>query len=990
MSLSSSSKPGAPLTPARRRVWRLHAAVLGGFLLLAALLWWPLPRHFFTHVPGIPQWAYDEATFVWNIWFFKHAAIDTLTSPLHSELVYFPVGVDLILYTYNFFHVLQSLPVALALWDGGAIEGLARGLPAASNLSLLLSTALSGYGAWLLVRALLAREPAAAASAGLTRAEAGRAAHWAALVAGIAFAYASNRSIYAALGHYDMVTTQWIPFYALALLRSLDGALQPAARRRAALLAGVFFAFTGLAEMITALFLAIFTLIVLLAAPATRESSGKLRPLLLQPRLWLPSLAWTGAAAFVIWIPALLPILAQFRAADFALQGWGEAIPLSADLTSWFRPTVLHPLLGGDVASELRRVQLRALEGGVRGLRDINTVFLGWATAALAAVGAFAWGRRTRIWWVTALLFGLFTLGPFLQINGEYRFDLDGVETTLPLPFALLHWLPVIKANRAPNRNSVLLMLALAVLVGYGLYWLQLRLAARSAARTQPGSPAVAHGAMAQPRAGMALPVLAAALILFEHLVVPLPLSDFRVPAAYATIAADPRPVSVLQAPLGWRNSFGVFGPEMTLLQYFQSGHAKPMLGGNTSRAPDFKMEYFERLPYFQALADIQFGRPISDELRAAAVAQAPQLAALYNIGYVLLHPPVPNRPPYTDTWQETWAFIKATLPLEAEPFWTEAGIEAYRVLPAALPDAVELDLGADPTLPNRGEGWEESDAGTIYDRSALWALEDESRLFVALGQVELESTYRVTLAAHPFAWPGGPQQSARLEVNGGTFGAAQPLAPAWGELTWEIPGSALQEGLNRLSVHWGYSAAPRDVLGGSRAVGSTGATLPVDVDLKAFAGGGFIALFDEAGAQSDASAGRQGVNVTVLDGQAGTVRSQAGFDTTANAFESDALAAHLAVLEPGALVLVASSGDAGAYLNQAAVDALRALGADVTLAGLQGTYFAIAGVQGAAPGTAAQAVDASEAFLRISLDRDRRPLAAAVDWLRVERVSGE
>ncbi|MGL4651764.1 MAG: hypothetical protein ACRC1H_20315, partial [Caldilineaceae bacterium] len=150
------AQPNITQTFPRHHTWRRHALVLGGFLLLAAVLWWPLPRHFLTHVPGIPQWAFDEATFVWNIWFFKHAAVDTLASPLRSELVYYPLGVDLVLYTYNFFHVLQSLPVALALWGS---NGLANGLPAASNLSLLLSTALSGYGTWLLVRWLLAREP---------------------------------------------------------------------------------------------------------------------------------------------------------------------------------------------------------------------------------------------------------------------------------------------------------------------------------------------------------------------------------------------------------------------------------------------------------------------------------------------------------------------------------------------------------------------------------------------------------------------------------------------------------------------------------------------------------------------------------------------------------------------------------------------------------------------------------------------------------------
>ena len=127
-----------------RAVARRNLALFLGFLALAALLWWPLPRHITTHVPGVPQWAYDEATFVWNIWYFKSAALDGLRNPLTTDLVYYPLGVDLVLYTYNFYHVLASMPLALA-----------GNLPLASNISLLLSTALSGWGTWLLARWVL-------------------------------------------------------------------------------------------------------------------------------------------------------------------------------------------------------------------------------------------------------------------------------------------------------------------------------------------------------------------------------------------------------------------------------------------------------------------------------------------------------------------------------------------------------------------------------------------------------------------------------------------------------------------------------------------------------------------------------------------------------------------------------------------------------------------------------------------------------------------
>ena len=60
---------------------RNHRIVLALYTLLTLVLTWPLVSRLTTHVPGVPQWAYDEATFLWNIWYFKHALVDTLSSP---------------------------------------------------------------------------------------------------------------------------------------------------------------------------------------------------------------------------------------------------------------------------------------------------------------------------------------------------------------------------------------------------------------------------------------------------------------------------------------------------------------------------------------------------------------------------------------------------------------------------------------------------------------------------------------------------------------------------------------------------------------------------------------------------------------------------------------------------------------------------------------------------------------------------------------------
>ena len=888
----------------RPTTWRVHAVVLAAYAVLSLILSWPLVAKLGTHVPGIAQWAFDESTFIWNIWTLKTALVDTLSNPLHSELIWYPLGIDLILYTYNFFHALLAQPLMLAF-----------SLPVASNLALLFSTVFSAYGTFLLIVYLLRKLGSGSASTARSR----TLIYLAAFVGGIAYAFASNRAIYAALGHYDMVTTQWIPFYALMLLRIFDGELAANHRLNAAILAGIFFAFNGLAEMITAVFLAIFTLIVLVDYGARlwkkrrtkseeqRSDSGGIAVLGTDAnvetsppadlRSSFLNLVFLGITAFLLWGLVLVPVLNQFLTDNFSLKGWGEAIPLSTDLLGWFTPTTLHPIFGGDLITELRRVQLRALEMGVTGFRDLNTVFLGWVTLAVALVGVFAYRSKVRVWIWTSIIFGLFTLGPFLQINGEYQFDLDGVDATFPLPYALLHYVPIVKANRAPNRNSVLLMLGLAVLVGYGIFWAMGKIEEkrRSKIKDQRTGSARREPLFALRSSILALSL--ALLIIFEHLTIPAPLSDARIPAVYEQIAADPAAVSVMQVPLGWRNSFGVLGPERTQLQYYQTAHGKPMLGGNISRAPDFKMGYFERIPFFNALTQIEFGAEVPPETLEAAQSQAAELMYLYNTEYVLLYPPIPERYPYADHWQGAWDWVQATVPLEEEPFWAEDGIEAYRVIQPEGQDHFTIDFGEVGTFPYRGEGWDEAETDRPYETPATWALGEASRLFVPLRQVDPDATYTLNVRLRPFAYPGSVAQTVAATVND-AYLESVTLSDDWQVIVWQVPGADLIDGLNRVELIWDHAASPREVVGGSRFIGETGVELPVDADIKAFADGAFMALFDEEGEQTDGSAGRRGINVTVLDERSGEVLEKTGFDTAANVYESQALVDFLAGID--------------------------------------------------------------------------------------------
>jgi hypothetical protein len=961
------------------------------YALLALLLSWPLLANLGSRMPGTATWAFDESTFAWNIWYFKHALLDLRTSPLHSGLIWYPLGIDLILYTYNFFNALIALPLQLAF-----------NLPTASNLSLLFATTMSGFGTYLLACYVLRIAYSAEDFQPDTAFHAPRftlhVLRLAAFLAGLIYAFASNRAIYAALGHYDMVTTLWLPFYALYLLKTLR---EP--KLKNAVLAGLFFATAALAEMIFASFLALFTAIVVLAV---------WRPWRLRWRAF-GRLALTMAVAALIWAPVLVPVAREFLTGDYALTGWGESVKLSADAVGLITPTELNPIArparlfrdAGATQTDSWAAALRAVEEGKGRFSDINTVFLGYATLVLAVLGAWVGRKRLRPWIWSAAVFGILALGPLLQINGRSRFSLDNMlpeGVTFPLPFTLLHFIPFINANRAPNRNSAILMLTLAVLAGYGAAWLLGRIgesanrrigehlhplagAASASDATRNTEYAIRnthHASRITSSLVYLSTCLLAILLLAEHLAVPLPTTDATIPQVYRQLAAEPGDFAIMQLPLGWRNSFGVLGSEQTNLQYFQTAHGKPIIGGNISRAPAYKMDYFARIPLFQALTDLELYREVAPETDAAARKQAGDLMALYDVRYFITTPPIPGRFPYQDTWQRTEEYALDVLPLEKPPAWEQDGYRAYRVIQPAVASPFRLDLGASGAEPYVGGGWDYDASEQPYGATGIWATDRTADLYLPL---DGPRDVNLRLALAPLTYDGALPQTVSIRVNDEPVLSGQALVSDWQVVEARIPASATRRGPNRVTLDFAWAESPRQVFPdpASRAViGDSGVVSPVNIDVHSF-DEAFISLFGPDGAEVKASSGRRGYNVTVIDPRTGKVIESVGFDTAANPYEADALAAYLAGIPKGRIVAVATKGDAGANLTPAAVQALAGLGSRAQApADLQGMAHALVGVQGAATGTAAEEIQPGDAFVRVA--GDFRTLAAALDWAEI------
>jgi hypothetical protein len=298
--------------------------------------------------------------------------------------------------------------------------------------------------------------------------------YWAAFLAGLIYAFSSSKLFYAALGQFNIASSQWIPFTVLYVLRSG----RPGARLREPLLAALFLLLQAYAELTYASFLVIFiglfagyrvVQVVVRERKESGESGGG------RGRRELVGLVRNLTVMALVFTVGLTPVLANMlpdmRAeGDFLVEGGGFADIFSADLAGFSLPTQLHPLLGGVVRDMSDGSALRP-DGSQWQVDKGQHLTLGLAGLALAVIG-LAVGRRRGAWlWaLSAALFFLLALGPSLRIAGY--------DTGLPGPFRILQELPFFKGNRYPSRFSVMLLVSVAPLVALGAQWLLARLAA--------------------------------------------------------------------------------------------------------------------------------------------------------------------------------------------------------------------------------------------------------------------------------------------------------------------------------------------------------------------------------------------------------------------------------------------------------------------------------------------------------------------------------
>ncbi len=882
-----------------RLSWKTHLLALAAYGLLALALTWPLALRLGSHVPGN---GVDDPPLTWNLWWARHALLSQPGTPFACDVMFYPIGANLAFYTLTLLNGVLSLPLQAA-----------GGLVAASNLILLSSFVLSGYGAFLLARYLLrsGRRQSGAS-------EIGPAELWPAFVAGVVYAFASSKLGYAALGQWNIASSQWIPFYVLFVFRLRD---EPG-RWRNAVLAGLCLAFQAWAEMTYASFLLVWSALFA-AAYLYRRGTG-----------WnwglLARLLAAGAVFAAAFSPHLAAMIPDLRAeGDFFVEGEGFAGVFSADLVGFGVPTQYHPLLGG-------LVDRFAFPHDVGQHLYVGAVLL--ALGGLACV--VAWRRpEVRFWAASAGLFWLLTLGPSLRVNGH--------DTGVPLPFALLAKLPFFKGNRYPSRYSVLLMLSLAMLAAMGLAYLLRAMPRRTGKRTRLAALA---------------PLALSGLFLFEHLSAPLPMTDLTVPAVYQAIAAEGGEGTLLDLPVAWRNGFRVLGtmdPVIMFEQYYQTVHGRRILAGNTSRNPELTFQYFADAPVINSLIALETGKTLPPAVVTADANLAPEVLRLLDVRWVIVRP---------EFGAGLVPYVEATMPVERA--YADGEMVAYRVQLPPAPDRFAV-TPADPLWRLvRAEGWGQPVQGEA------WAQRREARLLLPLPGSRL--VLRV--------YAPGEGQTLTPVVNGRAL-APVTLAPGWGEVAFELPAGVAHAGLNdlrlRFSRLWPAGAAQLT----SRQVGQTGDASPVGIAVQS-AGwdlGGFDLghIFVDG---EDVSPNGRGYNLAVIDADTGVVQEVATFDTHGDPEASAALAAFVEGLPSGQIVAGAVADEASLRLTEEAVAALLRLGASGDLRERFRWGHAFVGVVDSPPGTAQEALGWLRPIsLSVGDGLTEAQVAAALAEVRVE-----
>jgi hypothetical protein len=398
---------------------RIHFLVVLGYLLVSIILTWPLVLHFHKGVINKDPVIFTDGGFAdasqntWNMWWVRYA-LEHRQNPFWSDKLYYPEGVQMYLQTMNIPDAIFTLPV-----------NYLAGPIAAYNMAVIMAFTLTGYAGFLLVRAFVP-------------------GWFVPFFCGVLLTASPFHLLKFQVNQMPLISMQWLPFYMYALLH-----LNREPGWRAILGAVVTFVIAALTSWYWALVCGMYT-IVWWSISLIRSSE---RGVLLR-RYTLVSFgiftAFTPLLIGVFRIRQQLPSpdVANDEIWQIYIQGF------SADVLGLFFPSFSHPLWGPTAKQVFGSVSPVAADGWY--------IAAGWVLLFCAAIGVwYSWRTHWQLLLVGSVVWVL-ALGPSLRIAG--------IDTHLPLPYAVLQHLPVLSTARKPSHFAVVCIVLATVFAGIGVH----------------------------------------------------------------------------------------------------------------------------------------------------------------------------------------------------------------------------------------------------------------------------------------------------------------------------------------------------------------------------------------------------------------------------------------------------------------------------------------------------------------------------------------
>ncbi|MFB6207723.1 MAG: hypothetical protein ABEJ69_00055 [Candidatus Nanohaloarchaea archaeon] len=386
--------------------------VVAAFYLLAAVVFtWPASTQISTHVIGDGG---DSLQNMWNLWWVEKA-VSGPEKLYFTDYLFYPEGASLA------FHTLSP---ANTLFLGLPLFFLTGSFLLSYNILILLSFVLSGYGMYLLVRYLTGEWDVA-------------------VLAGFAYSF-SPYHLAQSLGHLNLASIQWLPFFILFYLKMLreDGWRNP-------VLAAAFLLLLSLSSWQYLLVAVVLGGVIYVHEALT----GRWRDMRLHGRLSLFSLSFLLAVS-----PFAAPMIRRFL--DGVFPGSGRSFSMIT-LENYLTPSKMHPLWGRSFASFYPP-----------NISD-STVFLGYTLLAFSVLHVLKNRKKARPWIFSSVIFALLSIKPnvlhdifsmifppFRVMSNMERFALGTVfSVTVMFAFGVKEYMPRLTEFTGVDRVKVMALL---------------------------------------------------------------------------------------------------------------------------------------------------------------------------------------------------------------------------------------------------------------------------------------------------------------------------------------------------------------------------------------------------------------------------------------------------------------------------------------------------------------------------------------------------